>query len=74
MMDMLHTNPEVLAPAGSFEAAVAAVRAGAGAVYLGAKSLSARAFAQNFSFQELSDIVFYCHARGVRVYLTVNTL
>lgn len=65
---------EILAPAGSFESLVAAVRSGADAVYLGAKDFSARASAQNFSLEELKEAVSYCHIRGANAYLTVNTL
>ena len=67
------TRPEILAPAGSFDSVVAAVRCGANAVYLGAKQFSARAFAQNFELSELESTVAYCHERGVKVYLTLNT-
>ena len=66
--------PEILAPAGSMESLGAAVRSGADAVYIGAKHFSARACAQNFDRQELETAVSYCHARGVRVYLALNTL
>lgn len=65
---------EILAPAGGFEALRAAVRCGANAVYLGGKSLNARRNASNFTDEELADAVKYCHARGVKVYLTLNTL
>lgn len=65
---------EILAPAGSMESLIAAVRCGANAVYLGVKELSARKNAANFSFDELAKGVSYCHARGVKVYLAVNTL
>ncbi|HHV32155.1 MAG TPA: U32 family peptidase [Clostridiales bacterium] len=65
---------EVLAPAGSMESLTAAVRAGADAVYLGGRSFSARASAKNFSDEELKEAVRYCHARGVKVYLAVNTI
>ncbi len=65
---------EILAPAGSAESLIAAVRSGADAVYLGAKDFSARASAQNFSLEELGDAITYCHIRNVKVYLTVNTL
>lgn len=67
-------NPEILAPAGSMESLTAAVRCGADAVYIGAKRYSARASAQNFDKQELEKAVYYCHARGVKVYLALNTL
>jgi Collagenase and related proteases len=65
---------EILAPAGSPESLTAAVRAGADAVYLGGRSFSARASAKNFSGEDLKGAVRYCHARGVKVYLAVNTL
>ncbi|MBQ4602962.1 MAG: U32 family peptidase [Clostridia bacterium] len=65
---------EILAPAGSFDALTAAVRCGANAVYLGGKALNARRNASNFSDEELKRAVEYCHARNVKVYLTLNTL
>lgn len=65
---------ELLAPAGSFEALRAAVENGADAVYLGGKSYGARASAVNFSSDELRRAFDYCHIRGVKVYVTVNTL
>lgn len=65
--------PEILAPAGSFEAAEAAVRCGADAIYLGAKSFSARASAQNFEPYELVKTIAYCHDRDVKVHLALNT-
>lgn len=72
---MLSQNSvEVLAPAGTYEAVEAAVRCGADAVYLGGKVLNARRNAGNFSFEELKAAVEYCHARGTKVYLTLNTL
>jgi putative protease len=66
--------PELLAPAGSREALQAAVAAGADAVYLGGIRFGARKFAQNFSEEELAAAVDYAHSRGVKVYVTVNTL
>ncbi len=66
--------PELLAPAGSPEALRAAVAAGADAVYFGASGFNARAGARNFSDAELCRAVEHCHANGVRVYLTLNTL
>ncbi|MBE6791940.1 MAG: U32 family peptidase, partial [Ruminococcaceae bacterium] len=68
------TKPEILAPAGSPEALVAAVRCGADAVYLGAASFNARRNAANFSPAQLKEAVAFCHARGVAVHLTLNTL
>ncbi len=67
-------KPEILAPAGGTEQLVAAVRCGADAVYLGTKNFNARNSAANFDSQELIDAVKYCHARNVRVYVTMNTL
>ena len=65
---------ELLAPAGSREALVAAVQNGADAVYLGVDGFNARRGARNFSPEELHSAVAYCHLRGVKVYLTLNTL
>ncbi len=65
---------EILAPAGSRDALEAAVRAGADAVYLGLKKFNARRNADNFSNEDLSAIVSYCHSRGVKVHITLNTL
>ncbi len=66
--------PELLAPAGSPEALLAAIQAGADAVYLGSTQFGARAFAKNFDRPALKQAVIDAHAQGVRVYLTVNTL
>ena len=66
--------PELLAPAGSFEALIAAVAAGADAVYIGAKSFGARAYAKNFETEELERAAAYCRIRSVKLYITVNTL
>ncbi len=63
---------EVLSPVGSLEALSAAVRAGADAVYLGAKSFSARRNATNFDYSELIEGINYAHQYNVKVYLTVN--
>ena len=65
---------ELLAPAGNMDALKAAVAAGCDAVYLGMQIFSARAFAGNFSHEELQKAVRYCHIRDVRVYVTVNTM
>ncbi len=65
---------EILAPAGSMEALIAAVRSGANAVYLGAEHFSARGNAQNFSREQLREAVEYCHLAGVAVHLAVNTV
>lgn len=68
------TKPEILAPAGGMEQLVAAVRCGANAVYLGTKNFNARNSAANFDSEALVEAVKYCHARNVRVYVTMNTL
>ena len=67
-------RPELLAPAGSPEALRAAVQNGADAVYLGWGDFNARRGARNFSDEEFADALAYCHVRGVRVFLTLNTL
>ena len=65
---------EVLAPAGGPEQLRAAVRCGADAVYLGAGDFNARRRAENFGGDSLKEAAAYCRGRGVRVYVTVNTL
>ena len=65
---------ELLSPAGSWDAMVAAVQSGADAVYMGFGSFNARRNAQNFTDEEYARAVAYCHLRGVKVYLTLNTL
>ena len=65
---------ELLAPAGSMEAVAAAVQNGADAVYLGWGDFNARRNAKNFSEEEFAAAVSYCHIRGAKVYLTLNTL
>ncbi len=66
--------PELLAPAGSMESLKAAVNAGADAVYLAGKQFGARHYAANFDNEDLKEAVHYAHLRGVKVYVTVNTL
>lgn len=65
---------ELLSPAGSKEAFYGAIHAGADAVYLGGNRFSARAYADNFSTEELVECIRYAHLWGKKVYLTVNTL
>ena len=65
---------EVLSPAGSSDALIAAVQNGADAVYLGYGTFNARMNAKNFTEEQLRQSVSYCHVRGVKVYLTLNTL
>lgn len=67
-------NPEILAPVGNEEALRAAVLSGADAVYFGTGDFNARRNAGNFSSQELDGTIKYCHSRGVKVYITLNTL
>lgn len=65
---------ELLAPAGDMESLKAAVLNGADAIYLGGKEFSARQSAANFDREELIGAVKFCHAYGVKVYVTINTL
>lgn len=65
---------ELLAPAGSKEAFYAAINSGADAVYLGGKSFNARHYSENFSDEDLAEIVAYAHNKGAKVYLTVNII
>ena len=65
---------ELLSPAGGYEALVAAVQSGADAVYMGFGAFNARRGARNFTDEEFASAVQYCHLRGVRVFLTLNTL
>lgn len=67
-------QPEILAPAGSMEALVAALRCGADAVYVGGTLYSARRSAANFDLPQLSEAVRLCHLYGAKLYLAVNTL
>ena len=67
-------RPELLAPVGSMESLKAALAAGCDAVYLSGKMYGARAFANNFSDEELVNAINLCHLYGVKVYITVNTL
>ena len=65
---------ELLSPAGGVDALVAAVQSGADAVYMGFGAFNARRSARNFTDEEFASAVRYCHLRGVRVFLTLNTL
>ncbi|MDD5472985.1 MAG: DUF3656 domain-containing protein [Candidatus Methanoperedens sp.] len=67
-------KPELLAPVGSKEALIAAIENGADAVYFGGKLFSARQYASNFTREELEWAIDYAHIRGVKAYVTVNTL
>ncbi len=68
------SRPEILAPAGNREMLGAAVFSGADAVYLGLTGFNARRTAGNFTPDELREAVAFCHARGVKVHVTLNTL
>lgn len=68
------TKSELLSPAGDFETALAAFEAGADAVYCGLQDFSARAFAKNFSFEELRLLVACAHEKSKKVYVTFNTI
>lgn len=65
---------ELLSPAGNFDALKGAINAGADAVYLGGKSYGARAYADNFTADEICEGIHYAHVFGRKIYLTVNTL
>ncbi len=65
---------ELLAPAGSLEICKAVIEAGADAVYVGGEQFGARAYANNFSKEELLEALDFAHLRGKKIYLTVNTL
>jgi putative protease len=68
------TKIELLAPAGTKEAFVGAINAGANAIYLSGKNYGARKYANNFTKEEIVDLIEYAHLRNVKVYVTVNTL
>lgn len=65
---------ELLAPAGSFQTFKAVIEAGADAVYVGGSQFGARAYAENFTQEELLSAIDYAHIRRKKVYLTINTL
>ena len=67
-------QPELLAPAGSYEGVKAAAAAGADAVYTGGTKFSARAFARNLSEEQLLQAIDELHLQGKKLYLTLNTL
>ncbi len=74
MRNNMDNELEILAPAGSYEAFVAAVNAGAHAVYMGVNKFNARTMANNLSIEEYIYAIDYAHKRDVKVYLTLNTL
>jgi len=67
-------RPELMAPAGDWTMLLAAVKAGADAVYFGVDKLNMRAKAKNFSIDELSEISKFCRTKNVKTYLTLNTI
>jgi putative protease len=70
----MNKKMEILAPAGSMESLVAALRSGANAVYIGGKSFSARSSASNFENEEIAEAAKLCHLYGAKLYLAVNTV
>lgn len=65
---------ELLAPAGSLDSMYAGINSGADAIYMGGSKFSARAYASNFDNTQLEKAVDYAHLRGVKIYITLNTL
>lgn len=70
----MKSRVELLAPAGNYEAFLGAVNAGADAVYLGGEKFGARAYADNFTAEEICRAIHTAHFMGKKIYLTVNTL
>ena len=64
---------ELLAPAGDYDCAKAAILAGADAVYMGLKKFNARERASNLGLEELKEIVSIAHSHGTKIYVTMNT-
>ena len=73
-VDVMKKKPELLAPAGNYEKFETAVRYGADAVYLAGQMFGMRAAADNFTYAEIERAAKYAHDRGVKVYVTVNTM
>lgn len=71
---MRNKDFELLAPAGNLEIFKGVIESGADAVYVGGSMFGARAYANNFTEEELLEAIDFAHLRGVKVYLTVNTL
>lgn len=67
-------NNELLSPAGTITSFYAAISSGANAIYLGIKKFNARAYASNFSLEELKELVKFAHLRNVKIYVTMNTI
>ncbi len=73
-IDEQNKKPELLAPAGDWESLRVAVYNGADAVYIGLSDFNARAKAQNFTLENLNEVVSFCHLYGAKVYIAMNTL
>ncbi len=73
-MKFIRKKPELLAPAGDFECLMAAINAGADAVYFGLQEFNMRARAKNFTIKDLPKINKICRQKGVKKYLTLNTI
>ena len=71
---MKNKQLEILSPAGSLETFYAAINAGADAIYLGLSSFNARMKAENFTCDNIREVVKYAHTFGVKIYITLNTL
>ena len=67
-------RPELLSPAGNYEAFLGAISAGADAVYLGGQKFGARAYADNFDTSDVIKAIKYAHLYDRKLYMTVNTL
>ena len=65
---------ELLAPAGNMEALKAAIAGGCDAIYLGMQKFGARAYSENFDYELLKEAACYAHLRGVKIYVTMNTI
>src|SRR3954463_6317884 len=74
MPQTLRSKPELMSPAGDWDALRAAVANGADAVYFGLDQFNARHRAKNFTLEELPEVMKYLHAHNVKGYLTFNTL
>ncbi len=72
---MQRKNIDLMAPVGSYESLMAAIQAGANSIYFGIEKLNMRArSSNNFTFEDLKNIVNICDEAGVKTYLTVNTI
>jgi putative protease len=67
-------KPELMAPAGNWTMLISAIKAGADAVYFGIDKLNMRAKAQNFTLDELPQVINYCREQNIKTYLTLNTI